>query len=163
MADQSKNISSSLSITDIAILRLLQENADLPVAEIAAQVGLSPSPCWRRIARLQKEGFISRKVALLDARALGLNLVVFASVKLAKHQSALLRRFEQEIVKYAEVLECYTMTGNMDYLLRIVTADIQSYETFLREHLSRIPGVLEVHSSIAITQIKYSTQLPLPT
>ena len=162
MASDGKNISATLSLTDIAILRLLQDDADLPVAEIAARVGMSPSPCWRRITRLQKDGFIERKVALLNARALGLGLVVFANVKLAKHQSALLREFEEAIVAYPEVTECYTMTGNMDYLLRIVTADIQSYERFLREHLSQMTAVLEVHSSIAITQIKYATQLPLP-
>jgi len=108
-----------------------------------------------------KEGFIDRRVAVLNAKRMGLGLVVFANVKLAKHQSSLLREFEQAIVAYPEVTECYTMTGNMDYLLRIVTADIQSYEKFLRDHLSQMSAVLEVHSSIAITEIKYSTQLPL--
>lgn len=161
MAENGKNISADPSITDREILKLLQADADMPVADIAARVGLSASPCWRRIARLQKEGFIERRVAVLNARRLGLGLVVFANVKLAKHQSSLLREFEQAIVAYPEVTECYTMTGNMDYLLRIVTADIQSYEKFLREHLSQMPAVLEVHSSIAITEIKYSTQLPL--
>jgi Lrp/AsnC family transcriptional regulator len=161
MAENGKNISADLSITDREILKLLQADADMPVADIAARVGLSASPCWRRIARLQKEGVIERRVALLNAKRLGLGLVVFANVKLAKHQSSLLREFEQAIVAYPEVTECYTMTGNMDYLLRIVTADIQSYEKFLREHLSQMPAVLEVHSSIAITEIKYSTQLPL--
>lgn len=161
MSENGKNISADLSITDREILKLLQSDADMPVADIAARVGLSASPCWRRIARLQKEGFIERKVAVLNAKRLGLGLVVFANVKLAKHQSSLLREFEQAIVAYPEVTECYTMTGNMDYLLRIVTADIQSYERFLREHLSQMPAVLEVHSSIAITEIKYSTQLPL--
>lgn len=161
MSENGKNISTDLSITDREILKLLQSDAEMPVAEIAARVGLSASPCWRRIARLQKEGFIERRVAVLNAKRLGLGLVVFANVKLAKHQSSLLREFEQAIVAYPEVTECYTMTGNMDYLLRIVTADIQSYERFLREHLSQMPAVLEVHSSIAITEIKYSTQLPL--
>jgi Lrp/AsnC family transcriptional regulator len=161
MNENGKNISADLSITDREILKLLQSDADMPVADIAARVGLSASPCWRRIARLQKEGFIERRVAVLNAKRLGLGLVVFANVKLAKHQSTLLREFEQAIVAYPEVTECYTMTGNMDYLLRIVTADIQSYERFLREHLSQMPAVLEVHSSIAITEIKYSTQLPL--
>jgi len=161
MTDSGKNISVDLSITDREILKLLQVDADMPVAEIAARVGLSASPCWRRIARLQKDGFIERKVAVLNGKRLGLGLVVFANVKLAKHQSALLREFEQAIVAFPEVTECYTMTGNMDYLLRIVTADIQSYEKFLREHLSQMPAVVEVHSSIAITEIKYSTQLPL--
>lgn len=161
MSENGKNISADLSITDREILKLLQADAEMPVADIAARVGLSASPCWRRIARLQKEGFIERRVAVLNAKRLGLGLVVFANVKLAKHQSALLREFEQAIVAYPEVTECYTMTGNMDYLLRIVTADIQSYEKFLREHLSQMPAVLEVHSSIAITEIKYSTQLPL--
>jgi Lrp/AsnC family transcriptional regulator len=161
MAENGKNVPPELSLADREILRLLQADADMPIAEIAARVGLSASPCWRRIARLQKEGFIERKVAVLNARRLGLGLVVFANVKLAKHQSSLLREFEQAIVAYPEVTECYTMTGTMDYLLRIVTADIQSYERFLREHLSQMPAVLEVHSSIAITEIKYSTQLPL--
>jgi Lrp/AsnC family transcriptional regulator len=161
MTENGKNISGDLSLTDREILKLLQADADMPVADIAARVGLSASPCWRRIARLQKEGFIERKVAVLNAKRMGLGLVVFANVKLAKHQSSLLREFEQAIVAYPEVTECYTMTGNMDYLLRIVTADIQSYEKFLREHLSQMPAVLEVHSSIAITEIKYSTQLPL--
>lgn len=161
MTDSGKNISADLSITDREILKLLQTDADMPVAQIAARVGLSASPCWRRIARLQKDGFIERKVAVLNGKRLGLGLVVFANVKLAKHQSSLLREFEQAIVAYPEVTECYTMTGNMDYLLRIVTADIQSYEKFLREHLSQMPAVVEVHSSIAITEIKYSTQLPL--
>jgi len=161
MTDSGKNISAELSITDREILKLLQVDADMPVAEIAARVGLSASPCWRRIARLQKDGYIERKVAVLNGKRLGLGLVVFANVKLAKHQSSLLREFEQAIVAYPEVTECYTMTGNMDYLLRIVTADIQSYEKFLREHLSQMPAVVEVHSSIAITEIKYSTQLPL--
>jgi Lrp/AsnC family transcriptional regulator len=161
MANNGKNIPTDLSLADIEILKLLQADADMPVAEVAARVGLSPSPCWRRIARLQKDGFIDRRVAVLNAKKLGLGLVVFANVKLAKHQSSLLREFEQAIVAYPEVTECYTMTGNMDYLLRIVTADIQSYERFLREHLSQMPAVVEVHSSIAITEIKYSTQLPL--
>jgi Lrp/AsnC family transcriptional regulator len=161
MSENGKNISSDLSITDREILKLLQADAEMPVAEIAAHVGLSASPCWRRIARLQKDGYIERRVAVLNAKRLGLGLVVFANVKLAKHQSSLLREFEQAIVAYPEVTECYTMTGNMDYLLRIVVADIQSYEKFLREHLSQMPAVVEVHSSIAITEIKYSTQLPL--
>jgi len=161
MGENGKNISADLSITDREILKLLQADADMPVAEIAARVGLSASPCWRRIARLQKDGYIERRVAVLNAKRLGLGLVVFANVKLAKHQSTLLREFEQAIVAYPEVTECYTMTGNMDYLLRIVIADIQSYEKFLREHLSQMPAVVEVHSSIAITEIKYSTQLPL--
>jgi len=161
MSESGKNISADLTVTDREILKLLQADADMPVAEIAARVGLSASPCWRRIARLQKEGFIDRRVAVLNAKRMGLGLVVFANVKLAKHQSSLLREFEQAIVAYPEVTECYTMTGNMDYLLRIVTADIQSYEKFLRDHLSQMSAVLEVHSSIAITEIKYSTQLPL--
>lgn len=161
MTNNGKNIPTGLSLADIEILKLLQADADMPVAEVAARVGLSQSPCWRRIARLQKDGFIDRKVAVLNAKKLGLGLVVFANVKLAKHQSSLLREFEQAIVAYPEVTECYTMTGNMDYLLRIVTADIQSYEKFLREQLSQMPAVVEVHSSIAITEIKYSTQLPL--
>ena len=146
---------------DKKILAILQEDATLSVAEVANRVGLSQSPCWRRINRLEEAGLIQRRVALLDAKKLGLGVVVFVNVRLSGHEEQTLQEFEQAISAYPEVTECYTMTGTMDFLLRIVVKDIQGYETFFRNHLSQMPAVREVHSSVAITQIKYTTALPL--
>ena len=156
-----KNKSTELSLTDREILALLQQDAAMPVAEIAAAVGLSTSPCWRRINRLEQLGYIDKRVALLNREQLGLGVVVFANVRLSAHHNQSLREFEDAVSGFSEVTECYTMTGSMDYLLKIVTRDIHAYELFFREHLSQLPTVQEVHSSIAITQIKYSTELPL--
>ena len=152
---------SKLSAIDIRILQLLQENAALTAAEIAEQVNLSPSPCWRRINRMEKEGIIQRKVALLDAQKLGMGLVVFSNVSLSKNDEASLETFEGEVRRYPEVVECYTVTGAFDYLLKTITKDIQHYETFMRRHLLQMPLVREVNSNVAVTQIKYTTSLPL--
>jgi Lrp/AsnC family transcriptional regulator len=146
---------------DRRLLRLLQEDAARPVTELAEMVGLSPSPCWRRIKRLEDAGIIKGRVVLLDAHALGLELVVFARVKLSAHGRQALPEFEREIRKYDEVMECYTVSGMMDYLIRIVTTDVRGYERFLRDHLLKMPTVHEVHSTIALTQVKYSTALPV--
>ena len=154
-------ISSELTEIDRNILRLMQRDSSLSVSEIAQQAGVSQSACWRRISRLEQEGIIRSKVALLDPGKLGLGVVVFANVRLSSHSEQNLRAFEQEISACPEVMECYTMTGTMDFLLRIVTTDIQGYEQFFRTHLSTMPAVQEVHSSVAITQIKYTTELPL--
>lgn len=150
-----------LSPLDRRILRLLQHNADLSAADIAEQVELSQSPCWRRIHRLQEEGLIERKVALLNPKKLGLNMVVFVDVKLSGHGRRHLVEFEETITDYPEVIECYTMAGNMDYLLKVVTQDIDSYERFLRDHLLQKPHVQEAHSNIAMSEVKRTTELPL--
>ena len=146
---------------DLKILRELQRDASLSNAEIASRVGLSVSPCWRRIQRLERTGLIRSRVALLDPEALGLQIVVFASVKLSSHGRQALPEFEAQIREYDEVMECYTMTGEVDFILRILTRDMHSYERFLRDHLLQMPAVAEVHSTIALTQVKYTTQIPL--
>jgi Lrp/AsnC family transcriptional regulator len=146
---------------DRKILEVLQRDAGLSNAETASRVGLSPSPCWRRIQRLERDGVIRRRVALLDPEALGLSIVVFASVKLSSHGRQALPEFEQAIREYDEVLECYTVTGEVDFILRILTRDMHSYERFLRDHLLQMPTVAEVHSTIALTQVKYTTAVPL--
>lgn len=151
----------SLDSIDRGILEVLQEDSDLSNAEVARRVGLSASPCWRRIQRLEAAGLIRGRVALLDSEQLGLSLVVFASVKLSSHGRQALPEFEAAIRKYSEVLECYTVTGEVDFILRILTRDIHSYERFLRDHLLQMPAVAEVHSTIALTQVKYTTALPL--
>jgi Lrp/AsnC family transcriptional regulator len=150
-----------LDSIDLQILRLLQEDASLSSAQIAERVGLSASPCWRRIQRLERAGLIRRRVALLDPQKLGLGIVVFASVKLTAHGHEALPQFEEAVEKYPEVMECYTVSGGVDYLLRVVTRDVHSYELFLRNHLTQLPMVAEVHSRIAITQVKYTTAIPL--
>ena len=152
-----------LSKTDIKILQLLQENAGLSTAEIAEKIGLSQSPCWRRISRMEQAGVIRKKVVVLDHIKLGMEVVVFVNVSLTAHGRQNLAAFEKEIKKFPEVLECYTVTGQMDYLLKIVTKDIQHYESFIRNKLMTLPMIREMHSTIAITEIKDTTELPLET
>jgi len=152
---------SSLSPIDRKILRLLQHNADLSAAEIADKVELSQSPCWRRIHRMQEEGLIERKVALLNPALLGFSITVFVNIKLSAHGRNNLTEFEEEIVGYPQVLECFTMAGGSDYLLKVVAKDIASYERFLRDQLLQRPHVLEAHSNIAMSEVKRTTELPL--
>ena len=152
---------SPLSPIDRRILRLLQHNADLSAAEIAERVELSQSPCWRRIHRMQEEGLIERKVALLDRRKLGLGMVVFVSIKLSAHGRRNLEEFEASVVGHPEVLECYTMAGSSDYLLKVVARDIAGYERFLRDHLLGSTHVQEANSHITMSEVKRTTELPL--
>ena len=152
-----------LSQADIKILQLLQENAGLSTAEIAEKIGLSQSPCWRRISRMEQAGVIRKKIVVLDHTKLGMEVVVFVNVSLTTHGRQNLAAFEKEIKKFPEVLECYTVTGQMDYLLKIVTKDIQHYESFIRNKLMTLPMIREMHSTIAITEIKDTTELPLAT
>lgn len=146
---------------DLAILDVLQTDARLSNAAIAARVGLSASPCWRRIQRLEQLGVIRARVALLDADKLGVGMVAFAHVKLSAHGRQALPEFEEAIRRYDEVVECYTVTGEVDFVLRIVTRDTHSYERLLRDHLLQLPHIGEVHSTIALTQVKYTTRVPL--
>jgi Lrp/AsnC family transcriptional regulator len=152
---------AALDAIDHRILALLQEDASLNAAEIASRVGLSQSPCWRRIARLERTGLIRRRVAVLDRQKLGLGVIVFALVKIARGGKQSLAQFEDSVRKFSEVQECYMLMGDMDFLLKVVTRDVASYEAFLRGRLSRLPAVGEVRSSMALTPVKESTSLPL--
>ncbi len=134
-----------LDQTDRKILEILQKDATLSASDIAEKVGLSQSPCWRRISRLEKNGIINRRVAILDRRALGLNVVVFAHIKLSAHGRKSLPEFENAIRDFPEVMDCFTTTGEVDYILKVVTRDIESYERFFRTSLSQLPSVLEVN------------------
>ncbi|GAA0764314.1 Lrp/AsnC family transcriptional regulator [Erythromicrobium ramosum] len=153
--------SAPLDAYEKRILRLLQEDASLSNADIAEKVGLSASPCWRRIDRLEREGFIKRRVALLDRRKVGLNAQIFAQVKLNAHGRANLDEFAAAIRDLPEVLECYVMMGSVDFLLRIVAPDIEAYEKLFFNRLSQLPGVQEVNSTVALSEIKSTTALPL--
>ncbi|MEI9850561.1 MAG: Lrp/AsnC family transcriptional regulator [Sphingomonas sp.] len=143
------------------ILVLLQEDATLSTAAVAEAVGLSPSPCWRRIDRLERDGFIKRRVALVDRRKVGLNAQIFAQVKLEIHGRAQLEAFGAAIRELPEVLECYVLMGSQDFMLRIVATDIEAYERFFFERLSLLPGVREIISTVALSEIKATTALPL--
>ncbi|WP_343518299.1 Lrp/AsnC family transcriptional regulator [Sphingomonas sp.] len=146
---------------DRKILRLLQADASLSTAAIAEAVGMSASPCWRRIDRLEREGFIKHRVALVDRRKIGLNAHVFALVKLNAHGRANLDEFAASIQDMPEVLECFVLMGPVDFMLRIVAADIEAYERFFFEKLSRLPGVQEINSTVALSEIKSTTALPV--
>lgn len=144
------------------ILALLQEDASLSTSAVAEKVGLSASPCWRRIDRLEREGFIKRRVAIADRKKLGLNAHIFAQVKLNAHGRANLDEFSKAIQGFPQVLECYVMMGSVDFLLRIVAPDIEAYERFFFDCLSQLPGVQEVNSTVALSEIKATTALPVP-
>jgi len=152
-----------LTATDKAILKLLQRDASLSSSEIAERVGLSQSPCWRRIRRLEEAGVIRGRVALLDHVALGMEVVAFVSVKLSEHGRRNLEDFENRIYRLPEVLECFTLTGDVDYILKVVSRDIRHFEAFLRNELMTMVMIRETHSAIAVTRIKDTTELPLET
>lgn len=146
---------------DRKILAALQEDGRLPNNELAERVGLSPSPCLRRVKALEEAGVIARYVALVDPASVDLPVNIFVSVSLERQVEARLDGFEAAVMARPEVLECYLMTGDADYLLRVVVPDLASYERFLKEHLTRIPGVASIRSSFALKQVRYRTALPL--
>ncbi len=147
---------------DRAILKVLLEDGTLSAAGIAERVGLSQSPCWRRINRLEKEGVIRERSVIVDRKKVGLDTMIFAHVKLSTHGKTQLPDFASMVRGFPEVLECYVTLGDMDFLLKVVTPDIESYERFFFSHLSQLPGVQEVRSSIALSEIKYTLALPIP-
>ena len=152
---------TQLNQTDLRILALLQQDASLTTQQVADRINMSQSPCWRRINKLEEQGLIERKVTLLDREKLGMDVVVFATVNLTAQGRDNLESFEREVRVLPEVLECYTMAGTWDYMLKIVVRNIRHYELFVREHLTKLSHIGEVHSHIAVTEIKNSTELPL--
>jgi Lrp/AsnC family transcriptional regulator, leucine-responsive regulatory protein len=151
-----------LDSTDWKILGLLQGDARVSNVDLAGKVGLSPSPCLSRVRALESAGYISRYVSLLDPIKVGLKVSVFIQVTLEKQIQAALGTFERAIRDRPEVMECYLMTGDADYLLRVVVSDLQALEHFILNFLSRVPGVGNIKSSFALKQVKYQTALPLP-
>ena len=151
----------TLDAIDRQILHHLQENARIPNVDLARRVGLSPSPCSRRVHELETEGVIRRYATLIDPGAAGLPVSVFISVTLETQVERNLEVFETAISELPEVMECYLMTGDADYLLRVVVPDLAAYRQFLMDHLTRIPGVSNIRSSFALKQVTYRTALPL--
>ena len=154
-------MADELDPIDARILDILQQDAGLSVAEVADRVGLSASPCWRRIDRLEREGIIKRRVALVDRAKVGLKAQIFAQVKLNAHGRANLDEFTAAIREVPEVMECHVLMGSVDFMLRIVAADIESYERLFFERLSNLPGVQEINSTVALSEIKSTTSLPI--
>lgn len=147
--------------TDFKILHYLQNDARMTNTDLADRVGLSPSPCLRRVKALEKAGVLKRYAGIVDAKAVGLPISAFVSVSLHNQERSALQEFEARIAGYTEVMECYLMTGTSDYLLRVVVADLESYERFLADKLTRISHVANIQSSFALKQLVYRTELPL--
>ena len=151
-----------LDTIDLRILAELQTNGALSNVELARRVHLSPSPCLARVKALEQHGVINRYVALANAAALGLGLNVFISISLKEQSKAALAEFEQRIAEHDEVMECYLMTGDSDYLMRVALPDIAALEKFILEQLTPISGIEKIRSSFALKQVRYKTALPLP-
>lgn len=161
MAKTQRKSQYRLDGIDRRILAALQEDGRLTIAELAERVGLSASPCHRRVRILEEEGIIERYVAVLDQRAVGLPVSVFVSIKLESQREDALAKFAKAIAPWPEILECYLMTGPRDYLLRVVVADLAAYETFLKTKLTRLSGIGSIESSFALEQVKYTNRLPV--
>lgn len=146
---------------DREIIRLLQQDAELSAAAIGEKIGLSQSPCWRRIQRLREEGLIQGQAMRFDRKKLGFDVLVFAQVKLTAHGRSKVPEFAETIREFPEVQECHLVLGNIDFLLRIVARDIEEYEHFFFEKLSHLAEIQEVHSNIVLSEIKYTTELPI--
>ncbi|MCC6982266.1 MAG: Lrp/AsnC family transcriptional regulator [Bauldia sp.] len=145
---------------DRKILQILQEDATVPVAEIGRRVGLSTTPCWRRIQKLEEEGVIQRRVALLDPKKINVKVTAFIAITTNQHNEEWLKRFAEVIRDLPEVVEFYRMAGQVDYLLRVVVPDIEAYDGFYKRLISRIE-IADVSSSFAMEQIKFTTAMPL--
>ena len=146
---------------DRKILALLQQDGRMSLADLADKVGLSPSPCLRRVRIMEKAGIIARYVAVLSQQSVGLPVSVFVSIKLESQREDALIKFGKAIARWPEVLECYLMTGPRDYLLRVVVADLAAYEQFLNAKLTRLDGIASIESSFALEQVKYTNVLPI--
>ena len=146
---------------DIELLALMQRDDSLSVDELAKRVGLTKTPCWRRVQKLEKSGIIRKKVALLDAEKLGLGVSVFVHVKTNQHNTAWLKQFSDKVSQFPEVIEFYRMAGEYDYLLRVVVSDIAAYDDFYKRFISAT-SLTDVTSNFAMEEIKCTTELPLP-
>ena len=151
-----------LDTTDIRILNELQNDSSHSNVELAKRVHLSPSPCLMRVKALKDKGVIRNYVALANPKALGLGLNVFISISLKEQSKEALAKFEKRISEHDEVMECYLMTGDSDYLIRVAVADMDALEKFILEQLTPIAGIEKIRSSFALKQVRYKTALPLP-
>lgn len=152
---------ASIDRTDYRILHQLQNNGRLTNLELAERVGLSPSPCLRRVRVLEESGIIRRYVAIVDAKAVGLPISAFINVSLRSQELDSLEAFQQRVASFPEIMECYLMTGSSDYLLRVVVPSLEAYERFLVDKLTRVPGISSIQTSFALKPVVSRTELPL--
>lgn len=145
---------------DVKILRILQEDCTRPVAEIGKEVGLSTTPCWRRVQKLEEAGILKRRVAILDPEKVNAGVTVFVSIKTDQHSHAWLEKFRGAVGDFPEVVEFYRMSGDIDYLLRVAVPDIAAFDAFYKKLIARIE-IAKVSSAFAMEQMKYTTALPL--
>lgn len=150
-----------LDETDLKILKILQSDARVTNQDLAERVGISPSPCLRRVRKLEQDGVIERYVTLINANAVGRGQQAFIEVRLEHQTRALTERFEAEMQKFPEVLECYLVAGEWDYVLRVVVPDLEELRNFHMNKLGKVPGITNVKSNICMKQAKFSTELPL--
>ena len=146
---------------DMKLVALLQRDCTLSTAELAERVGISQSPCWRRIRRLEEAGVIGRRVAIIDRKKLGMDVEVFVRIKLSEGGLKATGEFEAAIMTLPEIMECHMLLGEIDYRLRVVVASLAEFDTFLRYHLAHLPGVREIESSIVVSEVKNTTALPI--
>lgn len=146
---------------DRQILSLLQRDASIALKDLAEAVSLTSTPCWKRVKKLEEEGYIRCKVALLDPERVGLGISVFVQVKTQRHESVWLEKFATTITQFEEVMEFYRMSGEWDYMLRVVVSDIASYDRFYKKLIASTDGLVDISSNFAMEQIKYTTALPI--
>ncbi len=155
------NETESLDSYDKKILITLQKNADISMADLGNAVGLSHTPCWRRVKRLEEHGYIRSRVTLLDPKKLNLNVSVHAYLTIKSHDEDSLVAFEKAVHEIPEIVECYSITGDKDYLLRLIVGSVDQYEKLLKQRLVHLPNVSSVNSAFALKQVKYTTELPI--
>ncbi len=148
---------------DLHILKILQNDSSISMQDLGAQIGLSHTPCWRRIKKLEEHGVIIKQVALLNSKSLDLDVNVFVHVTLRQHHENALNRFEEAVGELTEVVECYTVSGETDFLLRVVVKDVEAYEKLLKGTLLQLPEVGNLSSTFALRQVKYTTEIPIAT
>ncbi len=155
------NITNSLDEFDLKILRALQKNADYSMSELGEIVGLSHTPCWRRVKKMQSMGVIQEKVVVLDPKQLGLNVTVYAYIRIKNHDEESLNAFESAVQNIPEIVECYSTSGEKDYVLRVVVGSVEHYERVLKQTLAHLPNVKSVNSNFALKRVKYTSSLPI--
>ncbi|AXB78866.1 Lrp/AsnC family transcriptional regulator [Novosphingobium sp. P6W] len=151
----------TLDLIDRRIISALQEDGALSIADLAERLGMTPPPCWRRVRRLKDAGVLTGQVWLVDPEAVGLEVTIYATVKLAGHDARATAAFREEVKDHPEILECYILLGSVDALLKIIVPDVKYFEKFLYNKLSQMPGVRELHSSVILTEVKKTNRLPL--
>lgn len=150
-----------IDATDIKILRILQNNADCSMEELASRIGLTHTPCWRRYNRLKEMGYIQRQTVLIDPKLTGITVTAICDIRLKQHREELLLAFEEAVMSLPEVVACFATTGSTDYRLRVAVANLGDYERFFKQKLLRLPGVATVRTNFAFNTVKWTTALPL--